>query len=64
MAKLEIFLCPPSSQQGQGSRGKLFLVLTYFVHVVGQNMSLPSNLPPKMALLLPFFVTFDTILDP
>ena len=57
MAKLKKFLGPASSQRGQLSGGKkLFLISTHFGRVASQNVSLPSNLHPNLALLLHFLI--------
>ena len=64
MAKIEKFLWPSSSQRVEDSgEKKVFLILTFFAHVAGKIVSLPSNYRKNMALLLHFLVRLILTLD-
>ena len=63
MAKIENFLWPSSSQQGQDSGDKkLSLISKFFAHLAGKIASPPSIYRQNRALFPHFFGTpnFDT----
>ena len=64
MAKIENFLWPSLSQRGEDSgEKKVFLISTFFDHVAGKIVSLPSNLHKNMALLPHFLIRLTLSLD-